>query len=360
MSNVTQYDNYLVTDDVAAIVIREWLSPVEGPDGIFFPPTFAEGGGFEGGYNIDTLQGENNVCLVDSVGSQANRIEPLFAESKYRHLIPQIVIKAGDKEVNLLHAGHRVGDAIVRCSTLQHDARQAFLEFLKGDATRLAKLAPTSLVFGVWDSRDTYAKLPRVIASTIRAFNVRRLRRGAVYTPPVDYPALDIFTEEEKAKAEGDNKSPLAKRGFVHVPSSSHGGVIADGGIRRDATLGFASIRSLFCGKDQEKTIAIRRYILGLSLVALTHRVGGNLRQGCTLVLDQTKQHDFLEVYANGDRKSVTITPEEALGYANVAAEQFGVGESITASFEKERAKADLTDKKAKVKKTTKKEDKPA
>ena len=36
----------------------------------------------------------------------------------------------------------------------------------KGDPTPLAKIAPTSLVFGVWDSRDTQAKLPRLVAST--------------------------------------------------------------------------------------------------------------------------------------------------------------------------------------------------
>jgi hypothetical protein len=36
------------------------------------------------------------------------------------------------------------------------------------------------------------------VASTIRAFNVRELRRGAVYTPPVDYAELDVFSEEEE------------------------------------------------------------------------------------------------------------------------------------------------------------------
>jgi len=96
----------------------------------------------------------------------------------------------------------------------------------KGNAEPLAKVAPTSLVFGVWDSRDTQEKRPRLVASTIRAFNVRELRRGAVYTPPVDYAELNVFSAEENKKAEGDTKNPLAKRGFVRVPASgSHGGV---------------------------------------------------------------------------------------------------------------------------------------
>src|SRR6185295_3864673 len=109
----------------------------------------------------------------------------------------------GEKSVNILEAGHRAGDAIVRCSELQKELQDAFHAVLKGSAEPLAKIAPTSLVFGVWDSRDTQAKLPRVVASTIRAEKVRPLTRGAVYTPPTDYAALEVFSEEEKAKAEG-------------------------------------------------------------------------------------------------------------------------------------------------------------
>ncbi len=46
----------------------------------------------------------------------------------------------------------------------------------------------------------------------------------------------------------------------------------------------------------------------------------------------------------------MTLTPEAALEHAKSAAKEFGVGESRTVDFEKERAKADLKegDKKAK------------
>jgi CRISPR-associated protein Csb1 len=208
----------------------------------------------------------------------------------------------------------------------------------------MAKIAPTSLVFGVWDSRDTQAKLPRVVASTIRAFNVQELTRSAQYAPPVDYSTLDVFSEEDKAKAEGDTKNPLAKRGFVHVPASaSHGGVIATGGIRRDATLGLAALRLLSAG-SVEKTLALRRYILGLALTAFTHNPSGYLRQGCLLVLDPDKAKDceFVEVHPTGERKPATITHPAALKFATAAAEAFGVGESKTVEFDKERAKKDV------------------
>ena len=341
MPDLKQFDNYLSDDGPAALVIREYLMPVEGADGVVFPATFAAGDNFAGGYNIDVEPNGANVCLIDSVGSQANRIEPLFAEDKYNHLIPQIVVKAGEKEVNLLEAGHRAGDALVRCSELQKTLQDAFKSVLKGDAEPLARIAPTSLVFGVWDSRDTQAKLPRVVASTIRAFNVRKLTRSAQFNPATEF-VNDKLLDEPADKA---TKDAYAERGFIHVPASgSHGGVIATDGIRRDATLGLAALRLLFAGQDKEKTRVLRRYILGLALTAFTHNPSGYLRQGCLLVLDpsKAKEREFVEVLPTGERKPVTITHDAALKYATEAATAFGVGESKTVPFDKERAKRDV------------------
>ena len=106
--------------------------------------------------------------------------------------MPQIDIDyGGEKTVSILEAGHRLGDALVRSTDLRKEAHDAFMSFQKrNDATRLAKLAPTSLVFGVWDSRDTQAKLSRIVQATIRAENVELLSRSAQYSPPIDYPEL--------------------------------------------------------------------------------------------------------------------------------------------------------------------------
>ncbi len=369
MATLTQFDHYLTHDGPAAIVQKQHLMPVEGTDGVLFPATFASGDGFAGGYNIDVFPDDKdvspglaaaikdgklkptaelfphskNVALIDSVGAQANRIEPLFKEEKYKHLVPQYAVKAGDKEVSILDAAHRAGDALVRCSSLQPQLQAAFKAVQSGDATPLAKVAPTSLVFGVWDSRDTQAKLPRVVASTIRAYDVRKLTRSAQFNPPVDYAALDVFSEEEKAKAEGDNKNPLAKRGFVHVPATgSHGGVIADGGVLRTATLGLAALRQLHAGKDEKATLALRRYILGLSLVAFTYSPSGYLRQGCLLVVNGEQPGEFVEVHPNGDRKPCGVTHEQALKFATEAAKAFGVEEGKTVPFDAARAKNDV------------------
>lgn len=353
-----KFDSYLMPDGPAALVIREHLSPAEGIDAVFFPATYApKKKGEDGGYNIDGGDRFNdpnaqNIALVDSIGSQANRIEPLFAEGEYAGLVPQILIRAGDKSINLLEVGHRAGDAIARCSALQAELQSAFKAVLKGNCLALAKIAPTSLVFGVWDSRDTQAKLPRLIASVVRAYNVRKLTRSAQYTPAADYAALEIFSEEEKQKAEGDLANPLAARGFVHVPSTgSHGGVIADGGIRRDATLALSALK-LLRADTPENNRKLRRYILGLALVAFTRLPLGYYRQGTILVSATDEKGDprreIFEVSLDGKRANVTsnISAELALLYAKAAAADFVVGGSKEVAFEKGKAVTDVKDKK--------------
>lgn len=349
---LTQYDPWLADEGPAALVIREHLMPVEGRDAVLFPPTFAADQGnapdrFKGGYNIDpSLDAENNICLVDTVGSQANRVEPIFAKPNYADLVPQITVKAGDKRISLLEAGHRAGDALVRCSRLQDALQRAFKDLLAGNVEPLAKIAPTSLVFGVWDSRGTQAKVPRLVASTIRALNVRRLTRSASYLVQQHLSYVEEgLLAEPKDKTEKDKYS---ERGFLNaIASATHGGVIATGGIRRDATLSIAALRLLSCGTDANKTKVLRRYVLGLALTAFTHPSAfvGYLRQGCTLVLDpeaKPQPREYFEVYPDGRRLPAAITHEDALAYARVAAKNFEVGQSQEVEFDKKKAEADV------------------
>jgi CRISPR-associated protein Csb1 len=338
MSNLNKYDKWLTTDSVAAIVIREPLVPVEGADGVIFPASYAAAEDkkvFPGGYNIDPPEGEKNVCLVDSVGAQANRIEPLFAKPDYAALVPQIVISAGEKSVNLLEAGHRAGDAIVRCTPLQKTLQDAFKAILQGDALKMAKVAPTSLVFGVWDSRDTQAKLPRLVASTIRAFDVQRLTRSAQFNPSADYIGLGLLEDTTDKKV----KDAYAERGFIHVPS--HGGVIAKGGIRRDVTFSLAALR-LLSTNSAEGTLKLRQYVLALSLVALTAPPQTYLRQGCNLVPDIDRPRSTTLVHADGTPEELKLTHEEALAFAKLAAAAFGVGASQSVAFNPDLAKKDI------------------
>lgn len=367
MSDLNQFDPWLTTDGFAALVIREHLEPVEGPDGVLFPATYAAAEDkkvFPGGYNIDPPEGDKNVCLVDSVGSQANRIEPLFGKPEYAHLVPQYSVKAGEKSVSILEAGHRAGDALVRCTPLQKELQEAFKAVLKGNAEPLAKIAPTSLVFGVWDSRDTQAKLPRLIASTVRAFDVKRLKRSAQYNPSTDYIGDKLLEETTDTKV----KDAYAERGFVHVPATgSHGGVIATGGVRRDATLSLAALRLLAVREatgtlSTDRTLALRRYILGLSLVAFTSNASTYLRQGCNLVPSE-KPREFNLVHSDGTREPQKLTPADVLKFATAAAKAFGVEKGKEVVFDTKLALADIkgeSDVKGTRKKTAKKADSTA
>jgi CRISPR-associated protein Csb1 len=323
-----------------ALHLKQKLLPVEGEGGVIFPPTYADIG-----YNIDTLSDGTKVVTIDSVGSQANRMEPMFKREPYSKLVPQIDIQYGnDKSISILEAGHRLGDALIRSTELQQQAQNAFKLLLdNNDASAIAKLAPTSLDFGVWDSRDTQAKLPRIVQSTIRAWDVDILHRSAQYTPALDYAALEVFSEEDKEKAEGKAESPLAQRGFVHVPATGAlGGVVARGPVERDVTVNLVALRRLTGDNAQ----VLRRYILGLSLVAAIEPMDAFLRQGCLLVADQRIPSKWTLVGRKGSREPISLTDAAAQDYAFSAATAFSVGESRIIAFDKARAKKDVEDTK--------------
>lgn len=331
MSELTKFDKWFEDHGPAALVIRDYLIPVEGSDGVFFPATYAPQQGadrdkdkFQGGYNLDKFPDGTNVCLVDSVGSQANRIEPLFAKEGYTDLVPQVVVTFPSKglRVNLLHANHRAADALVRSSAFEGQLRTAFEEVLRGNAEKLAKIAPTSLVFGVWDSRDTSAKVPRLLSSTIRAFNVREHTRSANFLTQmtIDLGKLGILPGAD------------SKDGFANaLASKAPGGVqlSPNGAIRRDATISLAALRRLAVLEadgtlSADRTKALRRYILGLTLVALTAPQECFLRQGCNLVPDIDKPREFKEVNLDGTRHDFVLKHPDALVYARAAMKEFG------------------------------------
>jgi CRISPR-associated protein Csb1 len=362
MSDLAQFDKWLSDGGPAALVAQEHLQSVEGAQSVIFPPTYAAEDGakqdrqkFQGGYNIDTISDKENVCLIDSVGSQANRAEPIFAKPPYSALVPQILIKAGDKHISLLQAGHRAGDAIVRFTELGERVWDAFRAILdSGNAQELAKIAPTSLVFGVWDSRGTQAKVPRAFRSVIRAFNVKKLTRSAQFNRATKYVENGVIREELDT-GDGD-KNPLSREGMKDSPATAtHGGVIADD-IRRDVVINLSAIRRLSAGatvKDSSEhspeDLRLRRYILGLCLVAATAESDDkyDLREGCLLRIRPDVSPQWREVSYNGpDRPLADLTAETALSYAATAAADFEVGTSATYEFDSSAAERWLAVKK--------------
>jgi CRISPR-associated protein Csb1 len=344
---LTHFDQWITDGGPSAIVLKEYLEPAAGAGEVIFPPTFAPPEGKEdvgAGYIIDG-EGEKSVCVLDTVGSQANRLEAVFQEERYRGLVPQIQIKVKERIVNLLEVGHRAADAVVRSTELAPALEKAFRASGVGDdAEALAKIAPTSLVFGAWDSRASQAKVPRVIDSTIRAFGVRKLKRAAQY-----FSALESEEVRDLLGGDGQNKA-LSAAGFLDAPSGeTHGGVVVDGRIVRTTVVNLTAIRSLGASSAERET-ALRRYILGLTLLAACAPMDMFLRQGCLLIRSEEKTPESQLVYRDGRREPLKLTLDEAETFAREAAAAFGVGESRTVEFDQKRAANLLPEKKAKSK----------
>jgi CRISPR-associated protein Csb1 len=339
-----RFDGWLKDDSsIAALVVRQWLTPAEGKGTVIFPPTYPIEGQ-NAGYNVDYFEDGTNACQIDSVGSQANRMEPIFKRERYSKLVPQVVIEVGDKKVNLLDAGHRAADAIVRFSNLEEELARAFHALQSGgNAEPLARVAPTSLVFGAWDSRATQAKVPRIVRAVIRAFQVDVLHRSAQYIPPVDYVGVGLLdTPTEKTQQDS-----MSEQGLSHAPAAwTHGGVrVREGGeIRRDVALNLEAIRTLGVAASQagDGTLKLRRYILGLSLVAFTAPQESFLREGCQLVPDVDCPAEWRLVHHDGRREPFRLSHEEVLAYAEAAATAFSVGEERKAAFNSDTARREL------------------
>ncbi len=382
--SLNAYDHLLEDSGPAAIVLKQWLKPVGDP--IIFPPTYANPKEKDPPvYNIDRF-GEtaslgkrferfkkthtfmdservehgklHSVCVIDSIPSQANRIEPAFArlvddDGKPVKLVPMVKVKAKiEGEVVdldlLVDAGHRIADAMLRYTSIADDVSAAILARKKRDkpdSTLLAKIAPTSLVFGMWDSQKSGVKIPRLINSIIRAYDIREYRRSSQFNPAMDFEAAGVTTDKGDAR--------LSEVGMDGAPSTFQlGGIEALGGICRDASLNLCTLRDIE-STSTENTLKLQRYVLGLSLVAITYLDGKvlNLRQGCQLVAIADKPMQRVTINADGKEAKFDIDAKSALRYAAKVAADFGVGpDRVDVSFDVKAAKADRKKaKKAKV-----------
>ncbi|PKD41022.1 type I-U CRISPR-associated protein Cas7 [Methylomonas sp. Kb3] len=330
-----------------ALILKQKLLPVDGEGGVIFPPTYADIG-----YSIDTLSDGTKVAQIDSVPSQANRSEPVFMDEEYKQLVPQIEINLGNKDdperkVSILELAHRAGDAVVRSTDkLAGEIDEAFKTLLRThNAVPLAKLAPTSLVFGAWDSRGTQVKRPRLIRSIIRAEDVEVLHNASQYNSV--WKLLDDNQKKALSEEAKKQKMKLSDKGYNDVPAvfrktnlpkltrDGHfnddartlGGIIARGPITRQVTINLIALQSIK-GDSEESTRQLKRYLLGLALVAATAETELYLREGC--LLRCADDADIWEAVARRGASqfySLSADQERLLikDYAEQAAANFGI-----------------------------------
>ncbi len=172
-----------------ALRCRRRLQPAGGPGDKVFPPTY-EGGKYA--FEERTIEGTRVPCvLLDSVQSQANRMEMALREAYYEPGaeqtkepgLPVVAVDFPGAElpevgwITSLDAPHRIADAILRDSLLgevkfrETDAGRAFTNAGPANATALLGICPTSLVFGLWDSTGPKGglgtKIQRALVSEI-------------------------------------------------------------------------------------------------------------------------------------------------------------------------------------------------
>lgn len=306
--------------------------PVGGPGDKVFPPTY-EGGKYAVEERVDPDTGERRNCvLLDSVQSQANRMELALLEAHRAKQValPLVVAHFNDAElpkkfsVTSLEAPHRLADALFRDSRLDG---VMFRKSSKGlvldtadfrNAAGLFGLCPTALVFGLWDSTGPRgglgAKFQRALVSEIIGFNAVagvktesridpaqiRLGAGPLYERASEDGGKPNWTlssslatlEKSKPKLFGKNLKTRGKPSAV-----VHGNItpdVSDGGFtisyaQQTTTLSLAVLRRLRfplngVESDPEIDLVARTTIAALGLAAGSMaREDVDLRSRCHL-----------------------------------------------------------------------------
>ena len=332
--------------------------PAGGPGDKVFPPTY-EGGKYATEERIDPATGEMQQCvLLDSVQSQANRMELALLEAHRAGTVqlPLLVTRFDQEDllkkfsVTSLEAPHRVADALFRDSLL---IGTIFRKSEKGrildnaevrNATGLFGLCPTALVFGLWDSTGPRGglgcKFQRALVSEIVGYDAVvgektgsridpaqiMLGAGPLYVRGSEGDAVPNWTlNDESARVEQSKPKKLGKDG---KPSeANHGNVtpsITEGGFtlsraRQTTTLSLAVLRRLrfplngAANSDHDTDLAARTVLAALGLTAgALARVDTDLRSRCQLFAEQESKWELLDRPGESPRE-FELDPENAL-----------------------------------------------
>jgi len=346
--------NRMVVED-AALRRRQVLQPAGGKGDKVFPPTYPGEGRNpipRHVYERRRLNGRDVWCvLVDSVQSQANRLEECLLEVIRDGLpIPYVKVDFSDAKLNgisavtSLDAPHRVYDAILRDSLYKNEP---FMESEIGrrlakasprDASALLEVSPTGLVFGAWHSTGEGggfgAKFARCLTSEIIAVDVpvdevvgnqrtgelevqtSGRRTGSRIDPLGVLKKVKVFKGENgwsTIKSEAGKNAKEAKPSEINhgniAPSVQPLGVTCDY-LEQTFVLSFAALRRLHFGGAEKDTMG-RSLLAALGLVALTEQDarGYALRSRCDLVCDGRAPLEL--VHPDGSTNSITLQRDE-------------------------------------------------
>ena len=323
-----------VAGTAAAFRCVTTYQPAGGPGDKVFPPTY-EGGKYATEERIDPGTGERRPCvLLDSVQSQANRMELALLEAHRDDQVrlPLLVARFDQDEllkkftVTSLEAPHRVADALFRDSLVdglifRRSEKGRILDAAEvRNATGLFGLCPTALVFGLWDSTGPRGglgcKFQRALVSEIVGYDAVLGQKTSSRIDPAEImrEAATLYTRKSESTDAPHwtlNAGDRAQKLKTGRPSeANHGNVVPtvkDGGFtiadaRQTTTLSLAVLRRLRFPLDGAATsdaavdLAARTALAALGLAAGSlARVDTDLRSRCQLFAEQIPVWELLD-----------------------------------------------------------------
>ncbi len=339
-----------VAGDAVALRSRMTLQPAGGVGDKVFPPSYAVDGRADHKYAVEERQvsGSGQVSttvLLDSVASQANRAELALLEGweQGELIFPVAYVDFTDVDgvtdyarLTVLEAPHRIADAIFRDSLLDgtlfrlSDIGRAVTDATPRNATDLFRYAPTSMLFGMWDSTGPKggmgSKFQRAYVSEIVGFDAvvgkkvgsridpLQIEKVAAEDHVFNSADLDEVWTTDPDKAEKDNKgNPVpASRGSdsgeAGQPSKiNHGNIVPSidaqaGGVtiskaQQTTLISFAALRRLrFKSFSLEAETAARTAVaaLGVAAIAYQYETDFDLRSRCLLLPNHSPRLELL------------------------------------------------------------------
>lgn len=332
-----------VSGSAAAFRCRRRLQPGGGEGDKVFPPTFAGAIYAVEKRRVNGHEQPVTCVLLDSVQSQANRMEQALQEAidageialpvvaaDFSEYGPTGDVKKDEKEGRLLDAvgrvtslqvPHRLADAILRDS--EHDGKRFrdsdIAKALNGaslaNATPLYQLCPTALVFGMWDSTGPKgglgAKFERAIVSEVVGIDASlsdlHKNRGVRRDPLEASKAIPILKNSDGSWRVADDPK---RKGIVRPSEVNHGSVpfesdnagVTIGYAEQITTLSLISLRRLCFPVDKPKPnqSAVNSAghavltALGLCAATLAFESGMGLRSRCLLWPDGPMHWELL------------------------------------------------------------------
>jgi CRISPR-associated protein Csb1 len=322
---------------IAAIRAKISLQPVAGPGEKVFPATHLKGVYAEETRNVSDGAGgfrKSKAVLIDSVQSQANRLEQVLlqAVTNGEICLPMFSLQVDGHTVTSFDAPHRVYDAFFWDATLngqnfrESEIGRSVVDARPKSAQAMFRYAPTALLFGAWDSRAgglRGARFPRAIESEIVALDAEIGVRTQSRICPVGIRSVAAYAAAggtytlRESEAERDSKNnpiqvQITAKGHSNIPPTvTQGGVTATK-ILQTSVISLTQLRQLGYG-DEPASNAARATIAAIGLYALVRQCesGYALRSRCQLVPIEEPRFELIGNRA-GEIRQVTISPAQA------------------------------------------------